>query len=402
MKLLFYSHTGIVSGAENIMLMILRRLNSNRYSTVTVCPEEGTLAESVTRMGLRCSPIGRLEARFTLRPDLLIRYLLSFIYTIRQLREEVVKHRPDLIHANSIRAGLVATIASYGIKVPVIWILQDALPFHPLSTFIRLFVLCSSRTRLMPASQATFDRFRGTLLKVAGKNIPVRVMHNAIELEQFQLNNRHREAVRTELGLPEDRFVFGIVGQITPRKGQLELVEAFAKTKRRMPSSTLLVVGEPMFNRDHGYLEQVKRRAKKLGLENDVRFLGMRKDVAAIMQAIDLLVINSKSEALVIVAIEAMACRTPILATDVGGTSEIIDHLKNGWLFESGDKTALSHALERLSNDPELRGSFALESRNFVIKRLTAEKYMRNLEEFYEVCAKRQIGEVRGNLAAEV
>jgi glycosyltransferase involved in cell wall biosynthesis len=320
---------------------------------------------------------------------------------MKQLRSEIKTAQPELIHANSIRAGLVATTASVGTNIPVIWILQDALPLHPISTAIRIFVIFSKRTRLMPASQATLDRFRGKLLKTFGKNIPEKVIHNAIELEKFSLDSRNRKLIRDELHLSDDEFVLGIVGQITPRKGQLELIENFAKVQSQIPTSTLLIVGAPMFNKDHIYLEELKNAMGELGIEDRVKFLGLRKDVAAIMQSIDLLVINSKSEALVIVAIEAMACRTPIIATDVGGTTEIIEHKKNGWIVPFGDEKALIEAIGTLANDAELRKKFADESEKIVTSHLSAERLMREVEEFYEQCALEEKKAVNSDLAIE-
>ena len=291
-----------------------------------------------------CRTIDQLEARFTVRPDKLLRYFGSFVKTFRQLRKEIKTEQPDVIHANSTRSGLGATLASVWTKIPVIWHLQDELPRHPLSTLIRLFVACSARVKLMPASAATGKSFRGRLLQISGENLPERVVHNAVELEEFQFDANNRGRIRRELNLSDDELVFGIIGQITPRKGQLELIKTFAKAQSALPPSTLLVVGAPMFNQDHLYLEELKWAARNLKIEKRVKFLGSRSDVAAIMQSLDALVINSKSEALVVVAVEAMACRTPIIATEVGGTAEIIAHKKNGWLIPFGDEQRIARS----------------------------------------------------------
>lgn len=395
MKILFYNHTGKVSGAERMILLVLRRLNRRRFSTVVVCPANDTMAEEVREIGVVCRTINQLEARFTVRPDRLILYLLSFLRTIGQMRRAIRDEKPDLIHANSIRSGLAATAASAGMKMPVIWHLQDELPAHPLSTLIRLFVLFSNRIRFMPASKATGNSFRGKLLKNFGKRIPERVVHNGIELEKFRLDAENRRKVRSELGLSEDEFVFGVVGQITPRKGQLELIENFAAAREKMPRATLLIIGAPMFNNDYLYLEELKAATKRLGIENKVKFLGARQDVPAVMQALDLLVVNSRSEALVVVAIEAMACRTPVLATDVGGTREIIEHEKNGWLINFGDEENLKNALVALSQNAEMRRRFADESEKIAFARLGAERMAREVESFYEQCTQSEIEAVR-------
>src|SRR5207244_10811579 len=122
------------------------------------------LRQMVEELGVPCLGAEQLTARFTWRPDHLLRYLRSFYCVTRRVREQVRRADPDLIHANSIRAGLVMSAATVGLRVPVIWHLHDLLPHHPISTVIRVCVLLSSRVRLLWVSQATAKRFRGLLL----------------------------------------------------------------------------------------------------------------------------------------------------------------------------------------------------------------------------------------------
>ncbi len=383
MKILFYNHTGKVSGAERILLLALKKLNRNRFDPLVICPASGSLAEEVGRLGISCKSLDQLEARFTFRIDFLIKYLFSFYQTIRQLRREILAASPNLIHANSVRAGLAASAASVGTSIPVFWHLHDEMPRHPLSTAIRWFAAFSSRTHLISTCQAVADSFRGTVLRLFGKHIPLRIVENAIELERFTPDPAHRQKIRAELKLSDAEFVVGIVGLITPRKGQIGLICAFAQAEKQMPGATLLIVGAPMFNKDHLYLEELERSVEQFGLEKSVRFLGLRSDVAAIMQSLDVLVVNSKSEALVIVAIEAMACGTPVIATTVGGIKEMITHQVNGWLVPFGDRELLEKALVTFSREPELRAKFAKNGREIVASRLHADRFIAELEDFF-------------------
>ena len=383
MKILFYNHTGKVSGAERILLLALKKLNRSVFEPVVVCPRSDTLAEEVGKLGIGCKSLDRLEARFTFRIDFLARYLFSFYRTIRQLRSAIKEVNPNLIHANSVRAGLVASAASVGSGIPVFWHLHDEMPRHPLSTAIRGFVAFSSRTRLISTCRAVADSFRGTILRLFGKRIPLRVVENAIEPEKFTYDAANRQKIREELRLSDDEFVIGIVGLITPRKGQLGLIRAFAQAQKQMPQSTLLIVGAPMFNKDHLYLEELEKSVKQFGLEKRVRFLGLRSDVAAIMQSLDALIVNSKSEALVIVAIEAMASGTPVIATTVGGIKEMITHRTNGWLVPYGDEQSLCEALVTISLQPELRDKFAKNGKAIVASRLHADRFIEELEGFF-------------------
>lgn len=220
MKILFYSHTGTVSGAENILLLALKRLDRSQFALSAICPAEGDLAEKISELGISCQTVAPLEMRFTWRVDLLFKYLLSFWRTFKQLRAAINETKLDLIHANSIRAGLVATAASAGMKTLVFWHLQDELPRHPLSSAIRFCAVASSRVRLIAASQATADSFRGRVFKFFKNRTPLRVIHNVIELENFEVDSRSRRKIREELRLGEGEFVIGVVGQITTRKGQ--------------------------------------------------------------------------------------------------------------------------------------------------------------------------------------
>jgi L-malate glycosyltransferase len=388
MKILFYSHTGKVSGAEKILLLVLKYLSREKFTAVAICPK-GDLAKEIEKLGIPVKIIGQLKAKFTWRIDLIFKYLFSLYNTIKQLRSEILETKPDLIHANSIRAGLTANLASIGTRLPVFWHIQDELKLHPFSIAIRLLVAVSSRTRLIPVSYATAESFRGRILQWFGKHVPERIVHNAIEIEKFKYNPEYRPKIREELGLDDNEFVLGIVGQITPRKGQLELIQTFAKACEQMPSSTLLIIGAPMFNKDSVYLEQLKQTVSRLGIQERVKFLGLRKDVPAIMQALDVLVVNSKSEALVVVAIEAMACGTPIIATSVGGTKEIIEHKVNGWLTSFGDEKQLIEALSTFSRKPEMRSSYAEIGKKVVTSRLNIEKFIKNLEDFFEQSGKK-------------
>lgn len=383
MKILFYNHQGKISGAERVILLILKRLDQSSFESMMVCPEVGAMQEETKKLGVACETIDELEAKFTMRPDRLFLYFISFIKTIQQLRSEIFKSEPNLIHAVSTRSGLAATMASIGTEIPVVWHLHDPLPRHPLSTMIRAFAACFRRIRLMPVSNATGKSFRGKLLKSFGKHLREQVVHNGIELDKFEYKQTNRGKIRCELGLTDEELVFGIVGQITPRKGQLELLKTFAKTQKKL-SSKLLVGGAPVFNQDEIYFEELKQTVKDLGIEQSVKFLGSRNDTSAIMQALDALVINSRSEALVLVAIEALACRTPVIATDVGGTNEIITDQQNGLLIPFGDEQALFDAMVTVGTDAAMRRRFAEEGEKIAVERFNAERFISQIEEFYK------------------
>ena len=387
MKILFYNHTGQASGAERMLTMILARVDAQAFAPVVVCPEAGTLAKMVREVGTPVETIAGLDARFTWRADRLLRYARSFVQVIRQLRGKVTTIKPDLIHANSIRAGLVATAATVGLKTPVVWHLHDLLPRHPLSTAIRIFASVSRRTRMIAVSEAVARNFRG---RFAGSlTNRVTVILNAIDLDKFQSQQAMQtvpDALRAELGLATDDFVLGIIGQLTPRKGQLELIDAFSRAE--VSQAKLLIVGAALFNRDGEYAQRLEAAMKARGLGDRVRMLGARSDISRVMQTLDLLVVNSTVEPFGLVILEAMACGTPVLAAAVDGIPEIVEHGRNGWLIPAQNQRMLAQAITHLSRNPELRARLAAAGRKHVAAKFSLDRYLTELEGFYEAVDK--------------
>ncbi len=380
MRILFYNHTGKVSGAERMLLMILAGLDRSRFESIVLCPKEGTLLESVRATGLRTEVCPGLQARFTFRIDLLATYLLSFLSVVRKVRLTVAELNPDIVHANSIRAGLVATAATLGLGTRVVWHLHDLLPRHPISSAIRVFAFLFARARMIAVSQAVADKFAGRFFSLRNR---VSVILNGIEMDRFKRIEGARNAIREEFQLKDSDFVVGIVGLLTARKGQLALVENFSRVIDRVPNSHLLVVGDAVFNKDEEYAARLREAVNKAGIEDRVHFLGSRDDVPAIMQSLDLLVVNSSVEPFGLVLIEAMACGAPVLAAISGGVPELIQHARNGWLIEYGNNRLLVEAIVTLAESLETRQQIASRAQQHVLQAFSSSRYLRELEQFY-------------------
>ncbi len=384
MKLLFYNHTATVSGAERVLLLIAANLDKTEFESVVLCPA-GDLQTEVEAIRVPCLIAEPLEARFTWRPDWLLRYLASFLRVIWNVRAHVKHTAPDLIHANSIRAGLVMTVATIGLRVPVLWHLHDLLPHHPISTVIRAFVLLAPRVRLLAVSHATAKRFRGLLLRL--KRVPSQVILNCADIEKFQPNEAARAAIRAELQLDAGAPVVGIIGQITARKNQLGLIHAFARVVKELPQAVLLIAGEPLFTAaDQQYEQQLKQVVAELGIAERVRFLGARRDVAALMQALDMLVVNSLAEPCGLVVLEGMASGLPVIATAVGGNPEMIHHALSGWLVPPNDAPALATEMLNLLRAPSLRRQLGRNARMRVGEQFTIPQYLIEIAHFYSAC----------------
>lgn len=395
-KILFYNHTGKVSGAERVLLTILTRLDRERFQPLLVCPADGPLKAMAEDVNVRTLVSEPLKARFTWRPERLIQYLISLIQIVREARAAIRAERPDVVHANSIRAGLVMTAATAGMRMPIIWHVHDLLPRHPLSSAIRLFAVLTNRNRIVAVSEAVARRFRGRVLQLFDRRVPVLTIHNGIELQKFDPKRSRREQIRRSLGADANALLIAIVGQLTPRKGQLELVRAFAEISGDVSQARLLIIGDAIFNSDREYRDLIDRETQEFGLSDRVQFLGAREDVAELLQAFDLSVVNSRAEPFGLTVVEAMASGTPVLATAVDGIQEIVAHGQTGWFVPPGAHDELVTALGTLLSDSTLRSRLASRALKEVHQRFSADRLINQFEVLYRQTVDRH------NLPAEI
>ncbi|MGA7338985.1 MAG: glycosyltransferase family 4 protein [Terracidiphilus sp.] len=378
-RILYVNHTGLVSGAEKVLIDILRGLNRDRYEPDVTCPSQGGLAAEVLGLGIAWLPMPAIEARFAGRPGHVLHAIAPLFRSVAELRKQIRMLSPDLIHANSIRAGIVASLAAMGTGKPVIWHVHDTLPRHPLSTAIRACVLLRRRTRVIAVSNSTAAKFRGRF--PLGKK--VRTIYNGVDLSRFPPRQPGRPGFRESLGLSDDDFLVCAIGQICARKGLLELVGAVRRIIAQAPQIHLVLVGKVVFPHEEDYLDDLRAAVTASGIDDRIHFAGELRDVSPVLQAANLLVLNSRDEPFGLVVIESMASGTPVLATRVGGIPEIVTDAEDGWLIESGDTSALALKLLELSRNRGALLRVAERAQLFTCSRFSLERFQSDISNLY-------------------
>jgi glycosyltransferase involved in cell wall biosynthesis len=378
-RVAYVNHTGAVSGAERVLINMVRGLDRATYEPIVICPLDGDLARMLKTEDVACVALPAVYARFTWRPDRLWKAVVSLTRAIIALRTTLSKLNPDIVHANGLRAGIIVSIASIATGRKVMWHIHDNLPRHPLSSLIRFSALLLRPARVVAVSNSTAKAFCGPF-SFKGR---ISTIHNGIDLSRFPLKNADSLRLRDALGVPEDAFLICAVGQICARKGLLELVSAFEMAHTHAPRMHLVIAGSVVFEHERGYFDLLCATAAAPQIAGHVHFAGHVQDVSALLQTADLLVLNSHEEPFGLVLIEAMSSGTPVLATRVGGVPEIVKDSENGWLVDKSDTAALARKLLELSQSRSLLEKTALHARKVTCQQFALEKFHGKLHRFY-------------------
>jgi glycosyltransferase involved in cell wall biosynthesis len=198
----------------------------------------------------------------------------------------------------------------------------------------------------------------------------VQVIYNGVDVETFRPHPTEGW-LRRELGLPADRFVVAAIGQICLRKGQDVLAEAAALNAGALPNAHYVLVGERYSSKPESidFEQRIAERFADAGIAERLHVLGYRNDVPRLLNEIDLLAHPARQEPLGRVLLEAGAAGRPIVATDVGGTPEIVCNGESALLVPPGDPLSLAAAIRRLVGDAALRRRLGIAARQRITDR---------------------------------
>ena len=212
-----------------------------------------------------------------------------------------------------------------------------------------------------------------------GQGVPdekVRIIRGGVNVPP-EFTEAERRARRTELGAAEDTFLIGCVGTFRSMKRQDLLLDAFARLLPNRPELRLVLVG------DGEMRPRIEQKIESLGLEDRVMLFGFATDLPPLYDAFDLFVQASNNEALPNVLLEASASRLPIVATDAGGTKELIRDGETGLLVPTDDAEKLTAAMHRAISDPDLRRRLGGAAYAQVVRDYGMERFAREYADLY-------------------
>jgi glycosyltransferase involved in cell wall biosynthesis len=345
------------------------------YTPILVCPS-GALAEAGRELGVPVEVIAGTDASLRFHAVHTTRALYDAGSTRRELVRLSREIKPDLVHANSIRTGLIAAAAAARARVPTIAHVHDRLPQGRIPTFML--------KRMVRAVDGLFacSSYVAEPLWALNPSTPVKVVYNPVDVDRFAPAAISREMARSRLELDQTTAVLAMVAQIIPWKAQDDAIRILAELKREHPDVCLLVVGSPKFTSraarydSEAFASRLHGLISSLGVEEEVRFLGERDDVPEVLRAADIVLVPSWEEPFGMCVIEAMAMELPVLATNVGGPREVITDGRDGLLLPPREPAIWAAAAGRLLRETGLRTSLGRAARERVVEQMNTARYV--------------------------
>lgn len=295
----------------------------------------------------------------------------------REMKRVLEELKPDAIHLNSTKMGVIGSLAAHAAKTPrVIYRIGGWVFLEPLSP-LRKWMYRTAERLTAPKKDLILTVHPGDTeiaqrLRFKPRERIVTVP-NGIDVGAFEQNLIGREEARHVLGLPEDAFVFGTVAHLYPAKDLPRYVEACALVAKQEPRARFIVVGEGM---ERLAIEEARKR---FGIEGSFFLPGAQENAPRLYRAFDAFVLASAKEGMPWSLLEAMAAGLPCIVTDVGANFWMLDK-DGGWVVPPRDPQALAKAMLEAMREPKEALDRASRAKHMAEERFPLEQTYRENE----------------------
>lgn len=364
-----------MGGGEVALLNLVGALDPARYEPVVLLFADGPLCERLRQAGVETHVMPMAAGVSNTRKDDLgggtlmrmgdVASTFSFAFRVARF---ITRASVAIVHTNSLKSDLIAGFAARMARRPLVWHVRDRIAddYLPQKVALVFRALCRTfPTRVIAIS----DAVRQTL----GRNSRVRVVHDGTHLPAVSNHSPHGEGMRV-----------GLVGRISPWKGQDVFLRAASIVRRQFPQARFQVIGSALFG-EREYEQRLETMARADGLNGAVEFLGFRDDVADLMSRLDVLVhASTTGEPFGQVIIEGMAAGKPLVATRGGAVPEIVVDGTTGLLVPMNNAPRMAEAIAILLSDPEKARAMGLAGRQRVAQLFTIARTAHGVQRVYE------------------
>ena len=381
-NILFIHQSAELYGSDKTLLLLLKNLDKNKFKPIVLLPFDGPLKEALEneKIEVVIAPVLKLYRKlFT--PKNLIGFFKDIKAAFKIVNELHKKYQFTLIYSNTL-AVLLGIMFAWKNNIKHLWHVHEIIEKPSLfkKAFVGLLSL-KSNTHIVYNSQAT-KVFWELNKSIINKGV---VIWNGIEINTPESSTSELFDIRKNLFLAQpNEIILALVGRISRWKGQMILLDAFNNLVQKNENIKLVFVGAPPPNQEK-FQEDLEERIASFKLNDKVLIIPFQNEIHKIWQAIDIAVVPStEPEPFGMVAIEAMLAHKPIVGSNHGGLTEIIENNATGFLVTPNSVQDLVIALEKLIQNELLRKEMGENGYLRVTTAFSVEQYVDSFEKFFE------------------
>lgn len=381
-NILFIHQSAELYGSDKTLLLLLKNLDKNKFKPVVLLPFDGPLKEALEneKIEVVIAPVLKLYRKlFT--PKNIFGFFKDIKVAFKIVNELHKKYQFTLIYSNTL-AVLFGIMFAWKNNIKHLWHVHEIIEKPSLfkKAFVGLLSL-KSNTHIVYNSQAT-KVFWELNKSIINKGV---VIWNGIEIYTPESSTSELFDIRKNLFLAQpNEIILALVGRISRWKGQMILLDAFNNLVQKNENIKLVFVGAPPPNQEK-FQEDLEDRISSFNLNDKVLIIPFQNEIHKIWQAIDIAVVPStEPEPFGMVAIEAMLAHKPIVGSNHGGLTEIIENNATGFLVTPNSVQDLVIALEKLIQNELLRKEMGEKGYLRVTTAFSVEQYVDSFEKFFE------------------
>jgi glycosyltransferase involved in cell wall biosynthesis len=361
------------AGGETQVLGLTLALASRGHRAELICDRAGRLWERAHAAGIKCHPLH-------------IRNAVDLTAGVK-LRATLKRERFDVVHFHTSRAHSMAPFArGFGSTLVV----TRRMDYRPNRVFAPYLF-----NRAVDGVLAISDGVADSLAAAGVDRQRISVVSSGVDCDRFRRPTAEERAdARGALGISDDEFVISAIGALEARKGHRYLIEAivtFAATAKSLNVKCLIA--------GHGSVRRIlDTEIALVRMPERIKLLGRIDDARAVLWASDVFAMPSLKEGLGVAALEAMASALPVIASEVGGLRDLVEHDRNGVLVPPANPKAIASAIGRLMDSAELRSQMGAAARARIVEKYSMEQMALRTLALYRACVKKT-QEGKGNAA---
>lgn len=370
-------------GSDKTILLFVANLDKSKYNPIVILPSEGPLKDEFEKKQIKVvlAPVLKLHRKI-FYPKNFITFLREYRKSLKILNQLHKENKFDLVYSHTL-AVLIGIIFARKNNIKHLWHIQEVIEKPKVINAIFSKILSIKANHKIVSDSQEVMKFWATTPELKAKSDFV---WNSLDVnEKPETTTEERISIRKNFyNVESDKIVIGLVGRINRWKGQKLLLEAFDILLKNNSKIKLVFLGSPPDNQEI-FLTELEDKIKEFSLEKDVEIIPFQKDIWKFWDSIDIAVVPStEPEPFGMVAIEAMLCKKPVVASNHGGLTEIVLHNQTGFLFEPNNEKQLAEYLQQLIDKPDLRNNFGEKGHHRVLEHFSIDKHVQKFEQIFE------------------